>query len=101
MSKNADQTALKAYSAYDLTSVEALVRYVRAAAGFTVRATCFYAIKAGNYHTWTGLALANSTAYCPSADESIKGHMVQSRQGVRSAKPKTVRRTIPSPSPDN
>ena len=66
MAENADQATLKAYSAYDLPSMEALVRYFRAAAGFPVRATWLDAIKAVNYRTWPGLTLANATAYCPS-----------------------------------
>ena len=72
---NADQTNLKTYSAYDLPSMEALVRYLHAAAGFPVSTTWLKAIKVGNYRTWSGLTLANSTAYCPSADETIKGHI--------------------------
>ena len=101
ISYNADQTNLQAYSAYDLPIVEALVRYFHAAAGFTVRTTWLKAIKVGNYRTWPGLTLANDTAYCPSVDEKIKGHIVQSRQGVRSTKPKIPRRPIPYTSPYN
>ena len=88
MPNNAGQTNIRAYSAYDLPSVESLVRYFHAAARFPVRTTWLKDIKVGNYCTWPGLALANATAYCPSADETIKGHIVQSRQGVRSTKPK-------------
>ena len=72
---------LRAYSAYDLISVEALVRYFHAAAVFKFRTTWLKAIKVGNYRTWPRLNLANATAYCPSEDETIKGHIVQSRQG--------------------
>ena len=90
MQENADQTNLRAYRAYDPPSVEALVRYFHAAAGFPVRATRFKAIKVGNYRTWPGLTLANATAYFPSVDETIKGHIVQLRQGVRSTKKKTL-----------
>ena len=69
---NANQANIITYSAYDLPSVEALVRYFHAAAGFLVRTTWLKAIKVGNYRTWTVLALANATAYCPLADERIK-----------------------------
>ena len=92
---SADQTNLKAYSAYDLPSVDALVRYFLAAAGFPVRTTWLKAITVGNYHTWPGLNLANATSYCPSADETIKGHIVHSRQSICSNKPKIPRRPIP------
>ena len=46
------------------------------------------AIKAGNYDSWPGLTYINTIKYFPSADETIKGHMVQTRQGVQSTKPK-------------
>ena len=63
-----DYTNLKAYRAYDLPSVETLVRYFHAADGFPVSTTWLKAIKVGNYRTWPGLTLANATSYCPSAD---------------------------------
>ena len=76
------QATLEAFSAYDFPSVEALVIYFHAAAGYSVRDTWLKAIKAGNYDSWPGLTYINATKYCPSADETIKGHMVQTRQGV-------------------
>ena len=85
MPNNSDQTNLRAYSAYDLPSMESLVRYFHAAAGFPVRTTWLQAIKVGNYRTYPGLTLANATSYCPSADETIKWHMVQST--MRNAPP--------------
>ena len=100
MPHSADHTNLKAYSAYDLPSVEALVRYFHAAAGFPVRTTWLNAIKVGNSRTWPGLILADATAYYPSAYETIKGHIVQSRQGARSTKPKIPQRQIPDTSPE-
>ena len=68
------QATLEAFSAYDLPSVEDLVIYFHAAAGFPVRDTWIKAIKAGNYESWPGLTYINATKYCPSADETIKGH---------------------------
>ena len=100
MPNSVDHINLKAYSAYDLPSVEALVRYFHAADGFPFRTTWMKSIKVGNYRTWTGLTLTNTTAYCPSADETIKGHIVQSRQGVHSTKPKILRRKIPDTYPE-
>ena len=79
---------LAAFSAYGLPSVEALVRYFHAAAGYPVRSTWLAAIKAGNYASWPGLTYNNAPRYCPSTDETIKGHMVQTRQNFRSIKPK-------------
>ena len=82
------ETTLDAFSAYDLPSVEALVKYFHAAAGYPVRSEWLAAIKAGNYASWPGLTYSNARRYCPLADETIKGHQVQSRQNIRSTKPK-------------
>ena len=62
---NAQQSTLKAFSAYDLPSVEALIRYFHAEAGFPVRDTWIRAIKAGNFDLWPGLTYQNATKYCP------------------------------------
>ena len=92
---DAQETSLSAYSTYDLPRVQALVRYLHAAAGFPVKSTWIKAIKAGNFDTWPGLTCANATKYYPLSNESIKGHMVQSYQGVRSTQPK--RHKTPAP----
>jgi len=84
----AQLATLSAYSAYDLPSVEALVRYLHAAAGFPVKSTWLKAIKAGNFASWPGLTFENASKYCPTAEETILGHLVQTRQGLRSTKPK-------------
>ena len=52
------------------------------------------AIKSGNFKTWTGLKYNNAHQYCPSADETIKGHMVQSLQNVPSTKIKDIEADI-------
>ena len=74
------------HNAYDLPSLEALVRYMHAAAGFPVKSTWLKAIKKGNFATWPGLTYSNAAKYCPQSVETLKGHMVQSSQGVRSTK---------------
>jgi hypothetical protein len=91
--------SLAAFSAYDLPSVEALVQYFHAAAGNPVKDTWLKAIKAGNYKSWPGLTHQNTSKYCPVPLETLKGHMFQSRQNVRSTKPKvpTVPVTVPVP----
>ena len=48
MPNSADHTNLKAYSIYDLPSVDDLVRYFYVAEGFSVRNTWLKAIKMGN-----------------------------------------------------
>ena len=75
----------------------ALVRYLHATAGFPVKSTWLGAIKAGNYATWPGLTYANASKYCPLSVESVKGHLTQSRQGVRSTKPKPTPDLDPVP----
>ncbi|KAL7523592.1 hypothetical protein ACHAWF_002079, partial [Thalassiosira exigua] len=74
--------SLAAYSAYDLpSSVQALVRYFHAAAGFLVRNTWLRAIKNGNFDSWSGLTYNNAARYCPSVDETLKGCQVHQAQG--------------------
>ena len=82
------EKTLDAFSAYDLPSIEALVKYFHAAAGYPVPSTWLAAIKAGNYASWPGLTYSNVRRYCHSVDETIKGHQVQTRQNLRSTKPK-------------
>ena len=77
---------LSAFSVYDLPSVEALVRFFHAAAGYPVKTTWLSAIKKGYFKTWPGLTYANASKYCPLATETLKGHLTQVRQGVRSTK---------------
>ena len=66
--------------------MEALVRYMHAAAGFLVRSTWLKAIKNGNFNSCPGLTYNNAAKYCPQSMETIKGNMVKSSQGVRSTK---------------
>ena len=92
------EASLAAFSAYNLPSVDALVRYFHAAAGFPVCDTWLKATKAGNFKSWPGLTLQNASKYCPSTIETLKGHMNQTQQHVRSTKPKTPKTPTPSPS---
>ena len=75
-----------AHNPYDLPILEALVRYMHAAAGFTVKSTWLKAIKKGNFSTWPGLIYSNTEKYFPQSVETLKGHMVQKSQGVQSTK---------------
>ena len=97
MPNTAHRTTLEAHSAYDLPSVEALIRYFHAAAGYPVRSTWLKAISVGNYSSWPVLTLTNATNYCPSATSTIMGHLVQKRQGIRSTKPKNPATSSPIP----
>ena len=73
MPQDANRTTLKAYSAYDLLSVEALIRYFHATAGYPVCSTWLKAIGAGNYSTWLGLTLANAKDYWDTLFRKGKG----------------------------
>ena len=75
-------------NAHDLPSVAAIIKYLHACAGFPVHSTWLAAIKAGNFASWLGLTYANTSKYCPVSVETLRGHMVQSRQGTRSTKSK-------------
>ena len=81
-----ERTSLCVNSVYDLPSVKALVRYLHAAAGFPTKHTWLNAIKACNFDTWPGLTYSNASNYFPRATETVKGHMTQTNQGVRSTK---------------
>ena len=72
-----EEATIQAFIAYYLPCIEALVIYFHAAAGSPVRYTWLKAIKARNYDSCPGLTFINATKYCPSADETSKGHMVQ------------------------
>ena len=80
------QKTTAAHSYYDLPSVEDLVRYMHAESGFPVKSTWLKAIKKGNFEKWPVLTYSNTAKYFPHAVETIKGHMVQSSQGVRPTK---------------
>ena len=80
---NVGQTTAHAH-AYDLPNTPALIVYLHATAGYPVKSTWLQAIKRGAYATWPGLTYALAAKYCPDADETIKGHMAQPRQHIRS-----------------
>ena len=63
--------------------LEALVKYMHAAAGFPVKPAWLRAIKKGNFATCPQLTYSNAEIYCPQSVENLKGHMLQSSQGVR------------------
>eukprot|EP00804_Cyclotella_cryptica_P028262 CCRYP_014618-RA/>CCRYP_014618-RA protein AED:0.29 eAED:0.29 QI:0/0/0/1/0.5/0.33/3/0/697 len=56
------------------------------ALGFLTKATLLTAAKHGNLVTFPGLTPENINKHFPESDETQKGHMRQSRQGVRSTK---------------
>ena len=63
---------------------------MHAVCGYPVKSTWIQAIKAGNYVGWPILTEQNVSKYYPETDETIKGHMNQTRKNVRSTKTKQV-----------
>ena len=53
-------TTLQYFSAYDLPSVKALIRYLHEAADLPVHDTWLKPINAGNFASWTGLTYHNA-----------------------------------------
>jgi hypothetical protein len=78
----------QATSMYNLPSISSLVCLHHTSAGNSVPSTWFAAIKAGNYKTFPGLTICNAMKHCPSSDATIKGHLKQTHQDLRSTKPK-------------
>ena len=77
MPNDSNMATLAAYSAYELPRIADLEIYFHAASGYPVQSTWLKSISAGNYSSWPGLTLANTTKYCPSADATIMGNLVQ------------------------
>ena len=59
---------------------------MHAASVFPAKSTWLKTTKKGNFATCPGLTYSNAAKYCPQSVENLKGHMVQSSQGVRSTK---------------
>ena len=66
--KPQEEATLDAFSAYNLPSVEALVIYFHAAAGYPVRSTWLKVMELGNFASFPGLTRANAKHFCPSTD---------------------------------
>ena len=97
MPNTAHRTTLEVYSAYDLPSFQALIHYFHVAVRYPVRSKWLTSISYGNYSSWPGLTLTNTTHYFPLSKDTIIGHLVQKRQVVRSTKPKIPATSSPVP----
>ncbi len=73
-------------SVYELPSTEKVVRFLHGALGFPTKATMLAAARNGNLNTFPGLSTENVSKFFPESVETQKGHMRQSKQGVRSTK---------------
>jgi hypothetical protein len=71
---------------YELPSTKEVVRFQHAALGFPTKATLLTSIRNNNLVTFPGMTTNNIGKFFPESDESQRGHMKQTRQGVRSTK---------------
>jgi len=71
--------------------------------GYPVKDSWLDAVKAGNCDSFDGITYSNVARYRPDSDETILGHLAQTRQNVRSSKPPPVTRPpfAPLPPPNN
>jgi hypothetical protein len=76
----------KAMNVYELPSTKEVVRFQHAALGFPTKATLLTSIRNNNLVTFPGMTTNNIGKFFPESDESQRGHMKQTRQGVRSTK---------------
>ena len=75
-----------ANNVYELPSTKEVVRFLHAALGFPTKPTLLTAARKGNLVTFPGLTPENISKHFPESVETQKGHMRQTRQGVRSTK---------------
>jgi len=85
ISQNID-VAETAMSVYDLPNTKEVVRFLHAALGTPTRATLLTAAQNGNLVTFHGMTPENISRHFPESDKTQKGHMKQTKQGVRSTK---------------
>ena len=71
---------------FELPSVEKLIAYFHAAAGYPIMSTWLKAIDKGNFATWPGLTSKAVRKYYPETDATMAGHMHGIRQGIKSTK---------------
>jgi hypothetical protein len=79
-------TEEKALNVYKLPSTKEVIRFGHATLGFPMKASLLDAIRHKNLVTFPGMTANNVNKFFPESDKTQKGHMKQSRQGVRSTK---------------
>ena len=71
---------------YELPSTKEVIRFQHAALGFTTKATLLTSIRHKNLITFPGMTTEIVNKFFPESNETQKGHMKQTKQGVRSTK---------------
>jgi hypothetical protein len=75
------------HNVYELPSLEPIVCYLHAAAGFPPKSTWLKDVRQGNYSTWPLINIKNVAKYFPELEKNQMGHMQGQRQGVQSTYP--------------
>jgi hypothetical protein len=93
------------YSAYAILNLDQtkseLTRYLHAAAGCPTKSTFINAINNGNFVTWPGLTSSLISKHLPPSIPTIKGHLKQEQQNLRSTKPSELVVKIEPETPPN
>jgi hypothetical protein len=76
----------QANNAYNLPSIKALIRLYHASAASSILLVCRHQGRKLLFLPWPHPSQCNATL--PSSDATVKGHLKQTRQGLRSTKPK-------------
>ncbi len=98
-----DNECKRIANVYDLPSVNQMIKYLHAAAGYSVKDTLVKAINAGNYTTWPGLTATAVRKHFPESNETQKRHMKHQQQGLGSTRKLQITmgddedHTIPNP----
>jgi len=75
-----------AMGVYELPITKEVVRFLHAALGYPTQATLLTVAQHGNLVTFPGMTPQNISRHFPELEETQKGHMKQTKQGVRSTK---------------
>ena len=90
VANNAAAAVMGANNVYDFTLKQDIFKCLHCAVGSPAPTTWCEAIDNNHYATWTGLSLRLVCKHLPKSIATIKVHMQQIRQNLRSAKPKEI-----------
>lgn len=83
------------YQPYDPDTVQKLVQFLHATAGYPVKSTWLKAIDKNYYLSWPGLNSDRVRKYLTKSEHTIMGHLHLIRQGIRSTKKQPATMTNP------
>ena len=73
---------------YQIPITEQVIRHLHECAGYKTKGKWPKSIGFDNYTTWTGITIKATNKYYPKLEDTLKGHMQHTRQGVRPKKEK-------------